>query len=190
MFRGGLQTTKDSPFVCSLQQRSHAHTEHRLHSPCCPGHNGHILATKRPPQWSHRESDHTHTQWQKTHCNSGFERAHFNAVMLCYCVSSHLSVTGPGIFETATQAVNSVDDELPGEVVLHSSADISGFCYSVVLFCNNLIFMDSCLHKTLGLTWHCVWREHRSSSRGMESCTPPPPLPAAPRQTHWTAHLE
>lgn len=48
------------PFVCFLQRRFHAHKVLQLHSPCCSGHNGHTPATKRPLQWSHRESAHTY----------------------------------------------------------------------------------------------------------------------------------
>jgi hypothetical protein len=40
---------------------------------------------------------------------------------------SHLSIVGPGIFEAATKAADSLHDNLPGEVVLHGSGggDIS-----------------------------------------------------------------
>lgn len=38
--------------------------------------------------------------------------------------STHLPVTGSGVFETAAQAVDSVSDELPGEVVLNSPANV------------------------------------------------------------------
>lgn len=41
---------------------------------------------------------------------------------------SNLFVSRSGIFKAAAQAVNSVNDELPGEVVLHSSAKINSFC--------------------------------------------------------------
>ena len=34
---------------------------------------------------------------------------------------AYLPITGSGIFETATQAVESVNDELPNEVILHGS---------------------------------------------------------------------
>lgn len=111
------------PFVCSLQRTSRARTEPRPRSPCCSGHIEHILATMRPPRWSHRASDHTHIDRQTcTHCDFVFKED--NVIMFPTEFSSDLPVTSSGIFESAAQAVNSVNDELPGEVVLHSSADI------------------------------------------------------------------
>lgn len=74
-----LQNEKDSPFVYFHQQRFPARTELRLRSPCCSGHNEHILATKRPPQWSHRESDRADTHRDNQHLRmTSFEWAHFN----------------------------------------------------------------------------------------------------------------
>lgn len=100
------------------------------------------------------------------------------------CRVCHLSVACSGVFEATTQAVNSVDDQLPGEVVLHRSAHRrrEGVCAALSHVCHD--------EMKLSLTWYCVWRGPRSSSEGKGGCTPPPPPLAGHQGTHWTTRLE
>lgn len=121
--QGGLQT-KGTYHLFAFSSKGLTH----IQSSNCVLHAAlDITDTFSPPSVLHSGAIESLTIHSHTHCTSVFEQACVN--MCCSVTSSspHLPVTGSGVFETAAQAVNSVSDELPGEVVLHSSAHMHLF---------------------------------------------------------------
>lgn len=170
----------DSPFAYFLLQTFHAHTALRPRSPCCSGHNGRILSRKHPPQWSRIKPDQTCTQLALR-----WSRLALSGRVTVGCLD--LSVAGPGVFEAAAQAINSVCDELPCEVVLHSPATGTKDLSVVDLMQCFLIISPS--RFFCGLTGCCIWRGRRSSFPGRESCTPQPLHPTGYQWKQSTGRL-
>lgn len=98
----------------------------------------------RPPLWSHRESG--------AHGSATFhnrDRASSSQFIGSF-YKRYLPITGSGVFETAAQAIHSVKDQLPDEVVLYCPANTNplSLCAGWLAF---LFFSSALIHRVL---WH------------------------------------